>query len=614
VKTISLKKVSAVAVASLGFGLLSVVPANAAQAATGFTALNIKAATANTNVTGTSVQVFVGGTLAAAATDWVTTTAATQFYRAAVTTYPTNGFVVPTGEAASPSGLEFASALSAAVITNTIAGNKITSTKSNAAAFSAVAAETVTATGTAGLASYVFTPTVAGSYSITVWNDVSDDGVIDPSEARATTTVAITAAADLSPTGSIAWMTGTAAGQAAAASSATNALPRTGSAATGTYIAQIAIDLQLTNATDDDRAHTVSATVSGLGYVAVNTTANTDPGVTTRVATDSTAQSERYVHIETDGLAGTGSVTVSVTHAVTGVTSVLGTWSYTAYGTVAKIEVSTKNFTIGKAGDTTGYGSTTRTVAGNDLPALDNATTVPAFIIKMTDSGGRPASRGANPTFTSSNAAAITGATCDLDDGALPTTASSSVNGVGFYNCSFTTAANAVAGSKATLTAAVVDPADATKEITTTIDLTVGGSVSTETIAFDKTAYAPGEAMKITRTAKDSSGNPVADGTAAPAITFSKSVGGTAPAASFYVGGTLSSTSSAGVASVFAPAIGGAFTMQATSGATGSPVITASSSVTDANAGLLTQIDALNAKIVALNALIAKIMKKLGVK
>jgi len=210
VKTISLKKVSAVAVASLGFGLLSVVPVNAAQAATGFTALNVKAATANTNVTGTSIQVFVGGTLAAPATDWVTTSAATQFYRAAVTTYPTNGFVVPTGEAASPSGLEFLSASSAAVITNTIAGNKITSTKSNAAAFSGAASETVTATGAAGLASYVFTPTVAGSYSITVWNDVSDDGVIDPSEARATTTIVVTAAAGLSTTLSTVRMAGAA--------------------------------------------------------------------------------------------------------------------------------------------------------------------------------------------------------------------------------------------------------------------------------------------------------------------------------------------------------------------------------------------------------------------
>ena len=612
-KTISLKKVAVVAVASLGFGLTSVVPVNAAQAAiAGFTALNVKAATANTNVTSTSVKIYVGGTLAVASTDW-TTAAATQFYRAAVTTYPTNGFVVPTG-VAEVANAEFLSAGSAAVITNTIAGNKITSTKSNAAAFSAVAAETVTATGTTGLASYVFTPTVAGSYSITVWNDVSDDGVIDPTEARATTTVAITAASDLSPSGSIAWMTGTTDG--ANASSSTNAIPRAAAKTAGTYLAQIGIDLKLADGNDDDRAHTITATVSGSGFVAANVTADTDPGSTSRVATDATAQSERFVHIESDGTAGTGSVTVTVTHAVTAVTSTLGTWSYTSFGDVAKLEVSTINFSIGKAGSTTGTANAnlaTRTVAGNLLPALDVLTTVPAFIIKMTDSGGRAANRGALPTFTSSNAAAITGATCAVDGGALPTTASSSTNGVGFYNCNFVTAANAVSGAKATLTAAVVDPADATKEITTTIDLTVGGSVSTETIAFDKTSYAPGEAMTITRTAKDSAGNPVADGTAAPAITFSKSVGGTAPGASFYKGGTKSSTSS-GVASVFAPAIGGAFTMQATSGNAAGSALTASATVTDANAGLLTQIDALNAKIVALNALIAKIMKKLGVK
>jgi hypothetical protein len=42
--------------------------------------------------------------------------------------------------------------------------------------------------------------------------------------------------------------------------------------------------------------------------------------------------------------------------------------------------------------------------------------------------------------------------------------------------------------------------------------------------------------------------------------------------------------------------------------------ITTVPSVLDGNAALLTQIDALNAKIVALNALIAKIMKKLGVR
>ena len=45
-KTISLKKVSAVAVASLGFGLTSVVPANGANITTSITSINLTSATA----------------------------------------------------------------------------------------------------------------------------------------------------------------------------------------------------------------------------------------------------------------------------------------------------------------------------------------------------------------------------------------------------------------------------------------------------------------------------------------------------------------------------------------------------------------------------------------
>jgi hypothetical protein len=49
VKTISLKKVAVIAVTSLGFGLLSVVPANAvAQTGVAMTAVNATKATANT--------------------------------------------------------------------------------------------------------------------------------------------------------------------------------------------------------------------------------------------------------------------------------------------------------------------------------------------------------------------------------------------------------------------------------------------------------------------------------------------------------------------------------------------------------------------------------------
>jgi hypothetical protein len=188
-----------------------------------------------------------------------------------------------------------------------------------------------------------------------------------------------------------------------------------------------------------------------------------------------------------------------------------------------------------------------------------------------------------------------------------------SSGGAGYYNIQTQSASSAVSGGKATMTFRVVDPAgDGTTYLTSDVAFTIGGSVSTETISFDKTAYAPGEAMVVTLTAKDSSGNPVYDGAASPAVTFSKAVGGTTPTASIYVGGKKATSATA--PTVFAPVIAGSFQALATSGNTAGSAITASSSVTDGNAALLTQIDALNAKIVALNALIAKIMKKLGVK
>jgi len=65
VKTISLKKVAVIAVASLGFGLLSVVPANAADTKVTegtISDLNATKATANTNVTGTTNKIVVGAT------------------------------------------------------------------------------------------------------------------------------------------------------------------------------------------------------------------------------------------------------------------------------------------------------------------------------------------------------------------------------------------------------------------------------------------------------------------------------------------------------------------------------------------------------------------------
>ncbi len=631
-KTISLKKVSAVAVASLGFGLLSVVPAQAAYITSNVTSINLTRST-TTPTQGAVVAVNIGAVVPSA----TRVVGDQMLFQAAFTSLPAGGEVAISGAL----GVDGAAANTTATYPTGWNGTAVAGAgtgKLELVAAATTAGSTITSSATVGFGSFTFTPSKAGVYTMKVWHDTTatPDGIQSGTEISSSISITVVAATQLSPSASIIRMgvpTTLAVTQNSATTTLTNytvaedAKPRSaakGTSAAPNNIAQVAVVLVNGNGSAAGNLHTVTADITGSGLVLCNNSGTAAAGtvrssVLTLTGTDNVAS----CHISTDGTAGPGTVTISVTDSVSGTKTVLGTRSFTSYGDVAKIEVSTKNYTIGRAGFTTGKAATTRAAAtevGNSAaPATVTTTsgtaTTPAFIVKATDSLGQAANIAASgvPAIVSGTTTVVTGGTCLLDDGAA--TVGSSTNGVGFYNCDFSTSAAAASGGKSTLTIRTVDPAgDGTTFLTTTLDVTVGGSISTETIAFDKTSYAPGEGMTITRTAKDSAGNPVFDGAAAPAITFSKSVGGTAPAASFYVGGTRSSTSSTGVQSVFAPSVPGAFTAIATSGNTAGSALSAASSVADANAGLLTQIDALNAKIVALNALIAKIMKKLGVK
>jgi hypothetical protein len=140
-----------------------------------------------------------------------------------------------------------------------------------------------------------------------------------------------------------------------------------------------------------------------------------------------------------------------------------------------------------------------------------------------------------------------------------------------------------VSGDTATLTFRIADPLGTAgiDYLTTTVVVTVGGSRYKETVAFDKASYGMGEAMVITRTAVDKSGNKVADGSSAPAVVFNKAVGGTAPAAGFYVGGTLATSSSK--PAVFAPTASGVFEARITgyNSATATSAIIATATVGD---------------------------------
>jgi len=600
VKTISLKKVAVVSVASLGFGLLSVVPAKAAVLPNGTaTAITLSSVTTSP-VVGTAVHLKMGTTLAALT---ATTTADTLTFQSAVTSFPAGGSVatvgvLPANQTPAGTATDITTTASTAAVT-VVAGGNIRVTTTGTTAWSA---QTLTYLG-----GFSFTPTKAGAHVVTVWVDTDVDGQLDPTEVSQTVSVTVAAAADLAASTSTVFMRGD--NTATAADATTDAIPAVATATAGTAnSAAITISLKDSANVAMASGNTVSATLTGPGYIRWSTadapTASQCSATPTYAATlgrsitAQTADAVGTLYVCADGISGVSTVVITAANAA-GVSQTLATKTVTFYGAVTKI-VATGVLTVGRAG---------RYAVGVDTANRNAATVVPSVIIKATDKNGvGVGGLTGGITAVSSDATVMTSTVTNNPDTAGATYSS---GGLGFYNVATNTATSSKSGGKATLTFRVVDPAgDGTTYLTSTVDFTIGGSVATETLSFDKATYAPGESMIVTITAKDSSGNPVYDGAASPAVTFSKSVGGTAPAASTYVGGKKSNSAN----TLFAPAIPGAFQALATSGNAAGSALTASATVSDANAALMTQIDALNAKIVALNALIAKIMKKLGVK
>jgi hypothetical protein len=148
---------------------------------------------------------------------------------------------------------------------------------------------------------------------------------------------------------------------------------------------------------------------------------------------------------------------------------------------------------------------------------------MPAFTVVTKASDGTVANIASSgvPTIVSSASTVVASGICARDNDATYGSGTT-----GYYGCSFTTASSAKSGDKATLTIRVPVPLSSpTTYYSVTADVTLGGSVATETVTFDKSSYSPGEGMVVTRTAKDSSGNPVYDYAPAVALTGNKNIG-----------------------------------------------------------------------------------------
>jgi hypothetical protein len=635
VKTISLKKVAVVAVASLGFGLLSVVPAQAAFSSFYVHAKSVSGGLvecAQTLTSSASTTITSGGgvclsdALTPAGTGiW---TDEDGFIGTIVSNTTAGGGTVATIAAASPSQAAAAASWYKGTIATTTVASGIVANAINGMTVSAGAAGAFNIRGddvftTDGGAKASIGGQIISSAANTL--RITDNGIILPFTApvaAGTYNVAIQVkdAENYSATDQIMNFTLTVTANPATTYGSTTVTKATGTedaagvvygsaSYSGTAAATFTVSQKdlVGNALATANTQAMTVALSGVGSLAGVASGATPSSVYQGYAAG-TANAQT-VSVFGDGRAGKATITVAVNGAT------VSTKTVVLYGAVATI-TPTLNYAIGRSG---GYEAGLLTKAGTTNTAVTSGTndglqsagslTQTAIAVALKDSAGNnvpvvPSS------VTSSNAAVLIGGikTSFIDDGTSDYTA-----GFGVVHMTYATAATSKSGDTATLT---INYQNAGGALITATPLTIkiGGTIATESIAFDKTTYAAGEAMVITRTAKDSAGNPVYDGAAAPAITFSKAVGGTAPAASVYVGGTKSSKTSTGVQTVFAPATSGSFSMNATSGNAAGSALTASATVTDANAGLLTQIDALNAKIVALNALIAKIMKKLGVK
>ena len=426
-------------------------------------------------------------------------------------------------------------------------------------------ATAITASTTACSGSLSFTPTKAGDFTLTVWADSDGDGAIDIGEAVQTLVITVVDKAGYSNSLSTAYIiAGNGTTRAVAGTDAEGYVfaSKTMSTANSAAIAVAVVDSTGTAMTS---GNTLTATITGVGGVvasAGNQSASQCNASTVTRISSVTSDGQDVVYVCADGNAGVGTVTIQVTNAA-GATTTLATKTVSFYGAVTGISTTSSLRTIGRAG---GY---TLGAADGSLAARDGTEgTTPAFIVKTVDAAGGVANIAAAgvPEIISSDLTVVTGGTCVLDGGA---SIYSSGLGSGFYNCNFDTALTSVSGQKATLTVRTANPAVANAYLTTTVDVTIGGSASTHTLTFDKSAYAPGEAMVMTWKAVDSAGNPVYDGLATPEISFNKAIGGSSQtvAASVYVGGTYATSSTR--PAIFAPSSGGVFLARASAAVAG---------------------------------------------
>jgi hypothetical protein len=525
----SFKRIALVAVAALGFGMLSVAPSNAETTADTMAA----SATASSTTVGTAASIYVTQTfIGGANTDYLKATAYVTSAPAYSVALPT--WTALTSDSATALGYTQVSATMDATVAGTI---KVTNSTSGAAY--------VQATNKLS-----FTPAVPGTYVIKLYqtNATSASAPGSPAAAQAapiTWTVTAGATNAANATYSKVWMqigstqkndcsgggstpcwyasawnsypyprttaaqftigdTNAAANKVVNASDATLAGTVDAGAANvlvgsvansaakaGTVVAGIAVHLRNnTPALDNAGATPITATISGPGYVSVNGSQIYGKTVTESIAytgSDGYGSKEKSVFVYSDGTNGTATITISAG----GVT--IATRTVIFYGTVAKAVADNESSVVDLVGGEYVYGGASVYLTdSNGNPVLGAAASIKATSSDLTVLQSRAAGS-SNGCYDYSNTAA-------------------GEYGPGYYICTVLGVPGVVSGKTATMTYSVYSGVTLLAASNAVTFTTGEGKISSLALTLDKTDYLPGELAKLTITATDASGNPVADG------------------------------------------------------------------------------------------------------
>jgi len=462
------QRIALVAVSAMGFGLLSIVPANAALIA--------EAVDTGTIVTKT------GSSVCSATND-----AGTALAAGATRTSSAAGFniVMPIG-ARLIVGLDASDLVE---ISGPVAASELDFDQA-----ANVLAMTINSKGRVVITDagatdedFIVTATALGTALLVVSSDSASTTPTDVTTNSLDITVVASCANDVYVASkSFAYVKGSTAGDAVVASSNVDVATSASSGASlfmnitskNTYGTALSTGL-------------LSATATNGALVSWGQAETTAPAKGTLSVATGTPDGVDILRIDPASALVTSTTTVTVTHNGTAV----ATKTLTFFGEATSIEVL--KTAIGRtstsgAGTSTGFfvyqykdsGANVVPGAAVDLDATTQTATVPAF-------GSGQAPRSSSGTVTS-----------DLVD-AIDTAIGSTASGVGVFHCGSTAATSTVtmkhtnAISGATITKAVA--------------LTCAGGIDTYVVSTDKASYAVGEIATITITAKDSKGNPVAD-------------------------------------------------------------------------------------------------------